>query len=154
MSFARLLRTISQPNLAGSSPTDTRGNSSDVKDTPGRGRQASESTVTNRRRPWKGKRPSTTDQPSPSQSTPLPSSISKAENPPNESRIDELSSPGPAFPIPVHLTSVDVVSSPEAFPANGPAQDKLAEAWDAVKDDRKIAHRSRGRRAIDADGVS
>jgi hypothetical protein len=146
MSFARLWRTISQPNLAGPAPVDPRRLQ--------RGRRASELMVTIRRRPWKAKRPSTTDQPtepSPSQSTSLPASISRAENPPTESGIDALSPPGPAFPTAVRLTDVAIVRFPEPVPASGPVQDKLAEAWDAVKDDRQIASRSR---AVDADGVS
>jgi hypothetical protein len=100
-----------------------------------------------RRRPWKAKRPSTADHSSPSQSTPIPASTLKAENPPTEGRVDALSPPDPA----VHPTNVAVIPSPETVPAIDPVQDKLAEAWDAVEGDRKIANTSR---AVDADGVS
>jgi hypothetical protein len=110
MFFARLLRTITQPSLARSAPPDAGRSSSDDSNIPRRGRQAGELMVTIRRRPWKTKRPSTTDQSSPSQSTPIPASTSKAAEP-----------------------------------------DKLAEAWNVVNDDRKVANTSR---AVDADGVS
>lgn len=150
MSFARLLRTISQPNLADSVPADARRNTSVDTNIPRRGRRASDLMVTIRRRPWKAKRPSTTDQSSPSQSTPLPASTSEAENPPTESKVDALSLPDPAFPT-VHLTNVAVVPPPETVSAIDPVQDKLSEAWDAIKDDRKFANKSR---AVDADGKS
>jgi hypothetical protein len=105
--------------------------------------------VTIRRRFWKAKRRSTTasDHSSTSQSTPIPVSTAKAENPPTEGRVDALSPPDPA----VRLTNVAVIPSPETVPAIGPVQDRLTEAWDAVKDDRKIASTSR---AVDPDGVS
>ena len=144
MSFARFWRSVSQPNLARSAPADARRSTSDDSNIPHRGRQASELMATIRRRPWKAKRHSTTDHSSPSQSTPIPASTF---NPPTEGRVDALSPSDPA----VHLTNVAVVPSPETVPAIGPVQDKLAEAWDAVKDDRKIANTSR---AVDADGVS
>ena len=76
--------------------------------------------------------------------------MSEAENPPTESKTEALSPPDPAFPT-VHLTNVAVVPPPETVPAIDPVQDKLSEAWDAVKDDRKIANRSR---AVDANGKS
>jgi hypothetical protein len=147
MSFARFSRSTGQPNLARSSPADARRRTSDDSDIPRRGRQPSELMVSIRRRFWKAKRRSATDHSSPSQSTPIPVSTAKAENPPTEGRVDALSPPDPA----IHLTNVAVIPSPETVPAIGPVKDRLSEAWDAVKDDRRIANMSR---SVDADGVS
>lgn len=57
--------------------------------------------------------------------------------------------PVPAIPS-VFLTNVVVVPSPEIVPAINPVSDKLADAWDAVKEDPKIANTSR---KLDTAGV-
>jgi hypothetical protein len=101
-------------------------------------------------RPWKAKRPSSTDHSSPSQPTPTPSLIPKAKGTTTESGVDEDSSPIPSIPN-VLRTTVSVVPSPEMVPAVGSVTDKLADAWDTVKDDPKIAKTSR---AFDTVGVS
>ncbi|SRR6266446_1620040 len=152
MSFARFkLKAFSQPNLrlAPSVPADAEGGTSDDSNTSRRELQASESIATIRRRPWKAKRPSATGHSSPSMSTPIPPSTSKAGNPTNESRVDTLSPSDPVIPH-VHPTNIAVIPSPEAVPAIGAEPDKLADAWGAVKDGPKVASTGRAR---DADGV-
>jgi hypothetical protein len=58
----------------------------------------------------------------------------------------------PVLTIPsVLLTNVTVVPQPEMVPAIDPVPDKLADAWDAVKDDPKITNMSR---ALDTVGAS
>jgi hypothetical protein len=43
----------------------------------------------------------------------------------------------------VFLTKLAMVSSPDLMPVcSSPVQDKLAEAWDAVKDDARVAKMS------------
>jgi hypothetical protein len=60
--------------------------------------------------------------------------------------------PPPVPPIPRALPTNDaVVPSPEMVPAIGPVPDKLADAWDAVKNDPKVTNMSR---ALDTVGVS
>jgi hypothetical protein len=61
-----------------------------------------------------------------------------------------MPTPVPAIPS-VLLTDVAVAPSPEMVPSSGPVPDKLADAWDAVKDYPKIANTSR---ALDTVGVS
>jgi hypothetical protein len=39
----------------------------------------------------------------------------------------------------VLLTKLSIVSSPDVMPVCSPVQDKLAEAWNAVKDDTRVA---------------
>jgi len=145
MPFSRLSRTSSQPTLADSDLADAGGSTSDGSNLPRRssGSKASVWIESHRpHRPWKAKGPST-DHSSPSQSTPIP--------PSTERRVDTFPKPDPAIPS-VHLNSV-TVHSPERIPAIGAVPDKLAEAWDAVKDGPKIADRSRSLPAED-DGVS
>ena len=54
------------------------------------------------------------------------------------------------FPMPlppdptVFVTALPMVPPPEMIEASSPVQDKLAEAWDAVKDDPGFAKTSRG----------
>jgi hypothetical protein len=90
------------------------------------------------RRPWKAKSLSSTGHSNPSQPTPTPPSTSKDKCPTSEGGLEELSPPVPAIPN-VFLTNHPVIP------------DKLADAWDAVKDDPKIANTSR---AVDAVGLS
>jgi hypothetical protein len=149
MSFSRLLKNFSHPSFARSGPTDAESNTSDDSNVRQRGRQANESMATIRR-PWKAKRPSSTDHSSPSQPKPTPPSTPKAKSTTTESGVDEDSSPIPSIPN-VLRTNVSVVPSPEMVLAvGGSVTDKLADAWDAVKDDPKIAKTSR---ALDTVGV-
>jgi hypothetical protein len=53
-----------------------------------------------------------------------------------------MPTPVPAIPS-VIPTNAAVIPSPEMVPAVGPVPDKLADAWDAVKDEPKIAKTSR-----------
>ena len=149
MPFARFLRRSSQPTpvrSGPSGPTDTRSSTSHDPNMPQRGRQASELMATIRR-PWKAKRPPSTD---PSQLTPTSPLTSKDRGPTTESGVDGLSPPVPAIPG-VLPTNVASEPSPEMIPANDPVPDKLADAWDAVKDDPKFANMSR---EFDTVGVS
>lgn len=79
--------------------------------------------------------------------------MSKAKTPPIESGLGTLSSPGQAMPT-EYLTDAAVVPSPETVPAIVPVQDKLADAWGAVEDNRKVANATYASRAVDGDGVS
>lgn len=149
MPFAHLLRRTSQPTLARSGRADARSGASDDSNIPmRRGRQASElmSTI---RRPWKTKTPSITDRPNPSESTPTPPLTFKAKGPTTESGGDEILPPVHAVPSLI-LTNDSIVPSPETVPAVGTVPDELADAWDPVKDDQKIANTSR---ALDTVGV-
>jgi hypothetical protein len=116
MPFCRLLRTSSQWTLADSDLANAGGSTSDDSNLPWRGWQSSGSKATTRHRPWKAKGPSTTDNYSSSQSTPIP--------PSTESRVDTFPTPYPAIPS-VHLSSV-AVPSPERIQAIGAEPHKLA----------------------------
>ena len=141
MSFSRLLRKFSHPNLVSPASTDTEISrpASDSKRHPQR-RQASEPTHTVPR-PWKKKR-SSTARSSISQQTSTPPLTPEAVGPTIESRVDEIFPPVPVIPS-GGLTNAAVVSSPESVLAIDPVPDKLAEAWDAVKDDPRVAKASR-----------
>ena len=147
MPFARLLKKFSQPNLARSRTTDAESSVADDSSICQRGRQASESMVSVRR-PWKAKRPSTTDHSSPSQSTLTSPLTSTAKSTTTEDGVDEGTLP--TIPS-VVLANATTAPSPEMVPAVGPVPDKLADAWDAVKDDTNIANTGR---ALDTVGVS
>ena len=149
MPFTRLLKKFSQPTLARSRTADAESSAADDSSIPQRGRQASESMVSIRR-PWKAKRPSSTDHSSPSQSTLTPPLTSTAKGITIVDGVDEMSPPVPAIPN-VLLASDTTVPSPGVVSAVGPVPDKLADAWDAVKDDPNIA--STGR-ALDTVGMS
>jgi hypothetical protein len=144
MSFSRLLRKFSHPSLVPPTSTDagiSRPATSDPKSHPQR-RQTSEPTYTVPR-PWKKKRSSTTGRSSIiSQQTSTPPLTPEAEGLTTESRVDEIFPPVPVTPS-ARLTSAAVVSSPETVLAIDAVPDKLAEAWDAVKDDPGVAKASR-----------
>ena len=144
MPFTRLFRGSSQPTLARSDPTDARSGESNTPE-----RQTSElmSTI---RRPWKARRPPSTDRSSPSQPTPTTLLSYKAKDPTTESRVEEMSPPVPAIPSGL-LTNVAVEPSPEIVPAIDRMSDKLASAWDAVKDVPNTVNTSR---VLDTVGVS
>jgi hypothetical protein len=149
MPFTRLLRGSSQPTLARPDPTDTRsGTSGDSSNIPERQTSELMSTI---RRPWKAKRPSSTDRSNPSQPTPTTHLTFKAKGPATESRVEEMSPPVPTTPSVLPTNVAVVPSPPEIVPAIDPLPDKLANAWDAVKDDPNITNVSR---ALDTVGQS
>ena len=144
MPFPRLLKRSSQPTFARPGTThDVESSTSDDSNIRRRGRKAGESMAIIHR-PWKAKRPPS----DPSQSTPTLPLTFKAKGPTTEIEVDEVSSRSPAIPG-VLLTNPSVVPSPVMVPAANPAPDKLADAWDAVKGDPKIADRT-----LDSVGVS
>ena len=77
-----------------------------------------------------------------SQTTSSPLLIPKAQSPIPDVEVPEMPLPMP-LPPGVVLTNLAMVPPPEMIPAVVPAPDKLAEAWDAVKDDPTIAKTSR-----------
>lgn len=123
MHLSRLVRALSQPDS-----DDAGGNTSDDSNLSRRGWQASGSKPSTHQRPWKAKGQLTTDHSSHSQSRPTPPTFPM---------------PHPAIPG-VHPNSV-ARPSPE-IPAIDPVPDKVAEAWDAVKDGPKTAGTSRAPR--------
>ena len=149
MPFVRLLKKLSQPTLARSRTADAESSAADDSSIPQRERQTSESMVSIRR-PWKAKRPSSTDHSSPSQSTLTPPLTSTAKGTTIVDGVDEMSPPVPAIPS-VLLASATTIPSPEMVSAVGPVPEKLADAWAAVKDDPNIANTGR---ALDIVGVS
>ena len=142
MSFSRLLRKLSHPNLGPPASTDAGISrpASDPKGHPQR-RQSSEPTHTVLR-PWRKKRSSTTGYSSISQQTSSPPLTSEGDGPTSESGVDEIIPPVPALPGATRSNAA-VVSSPEMVPAVDVVPDKLAEAWDAVKDNPGVAKASR-----------
>jgi hypothetical protein len=153
MSFSRLLRKHSTPTLAPPAPTNAGSNHSadDPNGQPQR-RQASEPTRTIPR-PWRRKRPSTASHSSLSgQTTTSPTSISpRAEDLTPQGEVGEMPIPMPLPPDPnVFMTNLAMVPPPEMIEASSPVQDKLAEAWGAVKDDPGVAKPSR---ELDTAGV-
>ena len=140
MFFARLFRKFSQPTSTPSDTTDPETSTSGDSNIPRRGRQNSELMATSHH-PWKAEGPSSTDHPSSPQSTPTPPLTSKDKGPTTESGVDDMSLPVPAVPS-VLLTNVAAIPSPEMVPATGTLSDKLADAWDTIKDDTKFANTS------------
>jgi hypothetical protein len=153
MSFSRLLRKFSQSNLARPASADAASSPSPhASDKPPQRRQASE-PMPLVPRPWRRKRRSTAGHSSIS----LPTSTSPPATPKAESHASvggscEMPVPMP-LPVPssVSLLNLSVAPPPEVTPATGPVPDKLAEAWDAVKEDPRIAKTSR---ELDAIGTS
>jgi hypothetical protein len=150
MPFPQVLRKFSHPNLARSAP-DTGNDASDNSNKPPRRRQASEAMPTMSRW-WRAKRSSTTGHSSPSQPTFIHTPTSKAESPKSEDVVNVM--PLSKKPLPstagVFVTNPDKASLPEMIPTGNLAPDKLAEAWDAIKDGPNVS--STGRR-LDAIGV-
>ena len=136
MSFSRLLRKLSHPSLAPLADADAENSPSadDPRDQPQR-RQFGEPART-MPRPWRRKRPSTAGG-SISRQTSTPLLVLKAENPTPQGGVRRMPFPKPLPPDPsVFLTNLAVVSPPET-------QGKLAEAWDAVKDEPEVVDMSR-----------
>lgn len=142
-----LSKRSSQPNFARPGTThDAESGTSDESNIRQRGWKAGESMAIHRL--WKAKSPLSTGHSSSLKSAPTPPLISEAKGPTTKSEVDEVSSPSPAIPS-VLLTNPSVIPPPVVAPAANPSPDKLADAWDAVKGDPKIAHRT-----LDAVGVS
>ena len=137
MPFSRLLRKLSHPNLAPPASTDAENGPS--ADDPGgqpQRRQFGEPART-MPRPWRRKRPSTAGGSVISRQTSTPLLIPKAENPTPQGGVRRMPFPKPLPPDPsVFLTNLAIVSPPET-------QDKLAEAWEAVKDEPEVVDISR-----------
>jgi hypothetical protein len=143
MSFSRLLRKFSQPNLAHSSPTGAESSapaSANDLNERSRSRHASESTPSIPR-PWRRKRPSTVDsgQSQLASTTPI---IPKSESPTPDDRMAGIPQLTPLSTTPGVLVNVAMLPPPDIIPAIGPMPDTLTEAWDAVKDDPKITNAS------------
>ena len=157
MSFSRLVRKFSQPSLAHPAPADSgnspQTSSEDPHERPQR-RRASEPTPVVPR-PWWRKRPWTVGRSSQYQATSSPLLIPKAQSPTSNVEVPEtlLPMPLPTFPG-VVLTNLAMVSPPEMIPAVVLAPDKLAEAWDAVKDDPNMAKTSRELDSVGSFSVS
>ena len=140
MSFSRLLRKLSHPSLGPSAPTDAGSNSSanDPNGQPQR-RQASEPTHTIPR-PWRRKQPSTAGDSSTSRQMPTSPLILRAGGPAPQGGVPNLV-PVPSDPS-IVMTNL-VPGLPGMIPDISPVQDKLAEAWDTVKDDPGVTKTSR-----------
>lgn len=141
MSFSRLLRKLSHSNLvppaAGSVP------SSDEPNGQPQHRQSSELTrsIT---RPWRRKRPSTAGNSSTSRQMSTSALTPKTEGPVPQGGVREMTFPMPVPPDPsVFTTNLATVAPPVIIPDRSPVQDKLAEAWDVVKDDPGVSKASR-----------
>ena len=68
----------------------------------------------------------------------------KTEGPVPQGGVCEMTFPIPVPPDPsAFTTNLAMVAPPEIMPDRGPVQDKLAEAWDVVKDDPGVAKASR-----------
>ena len=139
MSFSRLLKKLSYPNLV--LPPDANTgiihSTDDLNDHP----QSSERARTIPR-PWRRKR-ALTGHSSISRPSSMPPLTPKAEYPLGgtpEMLIDKPLPPEPS----VSLSKPSFISSPDMIPVcSSPVQDKLAEAWDAVKDDPRITKMSK-----------
>ncbi|KAI9459301.1 hypothetical protein F5148DRAFT_1319736 [Russula earlei] len=150
MSFSRLLRKFSQPNLARSASPDTKSTPpADKSDKSPSRRQASEPIPTIPR-PWRRKRPSTTDRSPPSRPTSIPSLPAKAQDPTTpDGGVREKPLPIPVSTSPgVFLTTFTVEPPPELIPDISSVPDKLREAWTTVRDDPTVTNATRGLNTI------
>ena len=143
MSFAQLLRKFSQPNLAGSVAHDAGVDASDDSNKLRQQRQASEPMPTMHRFWRRTKKSSTTDRSNPSESTSIHPLPPKTESSTSEDGVIAVPLPIPLPTTPVFANNLDRVSPPEMIPTVSPVPDKLAEAWDAIKDGPNIANASR-----------
>jgi hypothetical protein len=146
MPLSRLLKKLSQPNLVPPSATDS--GSIDSTDNLNGRPQSSEATRTIPR-PWRRKRTLTGHSSISRQSSTPPS---KAEYPLAQGGIREVLFDKPLPPEPsVLLTKLTIVPSPNIMMvpvSSSPVQDKLAEAWNAVKDDARVAKMSQERHTV------
>jgi hypothetical protein len=145
MSVARLLKKFGQTSLA--RPTSTDGRSSPSADDPNNlpHRQQGEATPAFSR-PWRKKRPSTTDHSGVSRQKSTSPLIPEAENSASEHEVHETS-PQMALPTTssVFLSTFPMTEPPpKIVSAVVPLPDELAEAWNVVRDDPNFANSSRG----------
>ena len=148
MPLSRLLKKLSQPNLVPPSATDS--GSIDSTDNLNGRPQSSEATRTIPR-PWRRKR-TLTGHSSISRQSSTPPFTPKAEYPLAQGGIREVLFDKPLPPEPsVLLTKLTIVPSPNIMMvpvSSSPVQDKLAEAWNAVKDDARVAKMSQERHTV------
>lgn len=145
MSFAQALRKFSQPNLAHSADADAGSGTSDNSNNLTQRRQASEPTLT-KSRFWRVKRPPTPHRSNLSQPTPT-----QAENSTSTDGVIAMPSPAPLPTTPdVFATNFYTAPPPEMIPPVSPVPDKLAEAWDAIKDGPSIPKAKEGLDTIGA----
>ena len=148
MSFAQVLRKFSQPNLAHSADADAGPGTSDNSNNNNltQRRQASEPTPT-KSRFWRVKRPPSRHRSNLSQPTPT-----QHENSTFTDGVVAMPSPTPLPTTPdVFATNLYTVPSPEMIPPVSPVPDRLAEAWDAIKDGPSIP---KAREGLDTVGAS
>ena len=138
MPIPRLLKKLSQPSLVSHAATDTGSTLStdNLNDNP----HSSEPTRTTIPRPWRRKR-ALTGHSSISRQSSTPPLTPKVEYPLARGGTREILFDKPLPPEPtVFLTKLSMVSSPDMMPVcSSPVQDKLTEAWDAVKGDARVA---------------
>lgn len=130
MPLSRLLRKLSRPNLVPPATTDTESilSTDNLNDSP----QSSEPTRTVSRS-WRRKR-TLTSRSNISRQPSTPPFSPNAEHP-----LDKPLPPQPS----VLLTKLAIVSSPDVTPVgSSPVEDKLTQAWNAVKDNAMVAKMS------------
>ena len=147
MSFSRLLNKYTKPSSSHSAPPDV-GSSHPSEDSNRPQNRQTHATIP---RPWRWKKPSTTDRArsSPLSSSLPPTSNANAEGSTSEGGVHEspVTMPLPFTPS-FSPTSLAIVSPPEAIPPISPASDKLVKAWDAVKTGPKVSSISRELEAV------
>jgi hypothetical protein len=143
MPLSRLLKKLSQPSLVPPAATDT---GSIVSTDNLNGHPQSSEPMHTIPRPWRKKR-TLTSHSSISRQSSTPPFTPKAEYPlaQPEGGMCEMPFDKPLPPEPsVLLTTMSIVPSPDVMPVcPSPVQDKLAEAWNAVKDDARVTKTSR-----------
>jgi hypothetical protein len=150
MSFSRLLKKLSYPSLVPPAAGSASGPSADDPNGQPQCRQSSEPTRTIHR-PWRRKQPSTAGHSSMSRQMSTSPLTPKAEGPAPQDGVCEMPIPMPIPPdLSVFMTNLVTEPPSEMIPDSSPVQDKLAEAWDAVKDDPGAA---KGSRELDTIGV-
>jgi len=133
MPISRLMKKLSHPTVVPPAAKDTGGVPSTDKLNGHRQSSEPTRTITRLRR----RKRTFTDHSSMSRQSSAPPLTRKAEYPLAQGGMREILLDKPLPPEPsVLLTQFSMVSSPDMVPVtNSPVQDKLAEAWDAVKDD-------------------
>ena len=134
MSFSRLLGKHSHASLV--PPAAGSGSSADDPNEQPQRQQSSEVTRTIPR-PWRRKRPSSAGDSSTSRQ--MPTSPLTSEAAPQRG-VREMPIP---MPVPSIVMTNLVTGLPEMIPDISPVRGKLAEAWDAVKDDPGVAKTNR-----------
>jgi hypothetical protein len=141
---SRLLKKLSHPTLVPPATTDAGSilSTDNLNGHP----QSSEPTRTIPR-PWRRKRALTGHSSISQQSStpPLTPKRAETEYPLAQGGMREMLFDKPLPPEPsVFLTKLSMASSPDLMPiCSSPVHDKLSEAWDAVKDDARVAKMAR-----------